>query len=71
MAKMFPAKTDSGVHERIFLLLLKHPGLTQKEIAKKLHISEATVSRYILDLLTENFISRERDGKIWRCYAKP
>ena len=60
-----------GVHEKIFLLLLQHPGLSQKELAAKLNISEATVSRYFLDLMTENFIRRERVGKVWKCYANP
>ena len=55
----------------LFLTLIKKAGLTQKEIARSLNISEATVSRYILDLLTENFIRRERHGKVWKCYANP
>jgi predicted transcriptional regulator len=66
----FPDTAEQGIHERIFLLLLNNPGLTQKDIAGRLKVSEATVSRYIIDLLTEDFISRERDGKVWRCYAK-
>lgn len=71
MTEMFPHEEHSGVHEKIFLLLLNEPGLTQKELATRLNISEATVSRYILDLLTENFIRREREGKVWKCYANP
>jgi predicted transcriptional regulator len=70
-SKLFEQLEQRGLHEKIFLLLLKSPGLTQKEIAIKLKISEATVSRYIIDLLMENFIWRERDGKVWRCYSNP
>jgi predicted transcriptional regulator len=70
-SSMFPQIQDHGIHEKIFMLLLNHPGLTQKEIANQLSISEATVSRYIIDLLTEKFIRRERHGKVWRCYANP
>ena len=70
-SSMFPQTHDHGIHEKIFMLLLTHPGLTQKEIAISLRISEATVSRYIIDLLTENFIRREREGKVWKCYANP
>ncbi|UCH88058.1 MAG: winged helix-turn-helix transcriptional regulator [Thermoplasmata archaeon] len=69
MSKTIPDQVEQGIPEKIFRLLLEQPGLTQKEIAANLGISESTVSRYIIDLMTENFIRRERDGNIWRCYA--
>ena len=70
-SKLFPQIEHQGLHEQIFILLLSSPGLTQKEIASKLNVSEPTVSRYILDLLMEDFIWRERDGKVWKCYSNP
>jgi predicted transcriptional regulator/WD40 repeat protein len=69
ISRTFPAKEDQSIHEKIYLLLEDQPGLTQKEIAVRLNISEPTVSRYVLDLMTENFIRREKDGNVWKCYA--
>jgi predicted transcriptional regulator len=69
ISRTFPAKEDHSIHEKIFLLLEDQPGLTQKEIAARLNISEPTVSRYVIDLMTENFIRREKEGNVWKCYV--
>jgi predicted transcriptional regulator len=51
----------------LYVLLIKKPGLTQKEICKLSNMSNRTVISYLNDLITYKFIRVRKDG-IYRRY---
>jgi DNA-binding MarR family transcriptional regulator len=52
----------------VLAMIRKNPGITQKELAKKLDISTSTIHDYIKRMRLINRIRTERNGRETRCY---
>lgn len=52
---------------RLYVLLIKKPGLTQKEICKLSNMSNRTVISYLIELTDHGFVKVRKDG-IYRRY---
>lgn len=47
----------------LILTISDHPGITQKELCKKLSIAPSTSTRFIDKLIKSNYVERKQDGK--------
>ncbi len=46
-------------HAYLLRLLLKHPGLVQKEIGEKLHLEKSTITRFVDKMVEEGYLQRK------------
>ena len=57
-----------SIEKQVLAMIRKNPGITQKELAKKLDISTSTIHDYIKRMRLINRIRTERNGRETRCY---
>ena len=49
-------------HGLVFVIIARHPRITTREIAAEVGVTERTVQKAILDLETEGYIIKKREG---------
>lgn len=49
----------SASHAYLLRLVLKHPGLLQKEIGQELHLEKSTITRFIDKMVEEGYLIRK------------
>lgn len=60
---------NSGPAKELLLLILTHPGLSQRELAKTLGLSDQSVQRLVRRMEKYELISRLTDGKFVRYFS--
>lgn len=58
----------SPSHAFLLMLVNAEPGLNQKALAEKLHLSPSTVTRFIDHLAHRGYLERRTEGKISEVY---
>lgn len=58
----------SPPHAFLLMLVNATPGLSQKELAQKLHLTPSTVTRFIDHLAQRGYLERRAEGKTSKIY---
>lgn len=58
-------------HAFLVMLVDERPGISQKEIAEELHLTQSTITRFIDTLVAKGLVERKSEAKLARVYATP
>lgn len=61
--KAFAPVAMTPSHAFLLMLAIDRPGITQKELAAKLHLAPSTVSRFVDALVRRDFLEKETAGR--------
>ncbi len=55
-------------HAFLLMVAVDEPGISQKELAGKLHLAQSTVSRFVDTLVLREFVKKKAVGKLAHVY---
>jgi DNA-binding MarR family transcriptional regulator len=55
-------------HAFLLMVAIDEPGISQKDLAGRLHLAQSTVSRFVDALVLRGFVEKKAAGKIARVY---
>lgn len=61
----------SPSHAFLMMIVLENPGITQKELAKALHLTPSTVSRFVDSLVRKGRLEKKSESRLALISATP
>jgi DNA-binding MarR family transcriptional regulator len=55
-------------HAFLLMQALEEPGISQKDLAERLHLAQSTVSRFVDALVLRGFLEKRSQGKVTNIY---